>query len=401
MQIFASTSLLGMALLTLGAGQAPSPQDAPRESRDEPRPTGVLTRAAGAQAGYTLVAPLRSTTTYLVGLDGEVVHRWESDAPPGQSVRLLEDGRLLRTERVEGNPTFSGGGEGGRVKLLEPDGGVAWSFEYSDAEHLQHHDALMLPSGNVLMVAWEHKGAEEALAAGRDADLLGEGGMWVDHVVEVKPTGKDSGEIVWEWHVWDHLVQDRDRSRPGYGKVGEHPGRIDVNADAERVEPTDEALEVELRKLRELGYAGGDEEEDQAGDRGRRPPRRADFNHINSIDYDPEHDLIVLSVREFSEVWVIDHSTTTEQAAGSTGGRHGRGGNLLLRFGNPQMHGGGEPQRRSGSSTSTTPSSSPPASPALVTCWSSTTARARTAAPGRRWTRSPAARHQGAPACPG
>jgi hypothetical protein len=341
-----SVLVVWLATAVVGSGVA-ARQGGEPQGREGPgaaeRPTGVLTSVDGAQAGYTLVAPLRSTTTYLVGLDGEVVHRWESDSPPGQSVRLLADGRLMRCERVEGNPTFRGGGEGGRVKLIEPDGRVAWSFEYSSEEHLQHHDATVLPDGNVLLVAWERLSREEALAAGRDPELVSDQGLWLDHLVEVKPSGETTGEIVWEWHSKDHLVQDRDRSRPGYGAIAEHPGRIDVNADAERVEPTDAALEEELRKLRELGYLGtGDDEEDDEPDPARdRRRMRADYLHVNSVDYDPLRDLVVLSVRELSEVWVIDHSTTTEEAAGSRGGRYGRGGDLLFRFGNPRMHGAG------------------------------------------------------------
>jgi hypothetical protein len=52
-------------------------------------------------------------------------------------------------------------------------------------------------------------------------------------------------------------------------------------------------------------------------------------------------DQVILSVRNFSEVWVIDHSTTTEEAAGHVGGRLGRGGDLVYRWGNPRAYGAG------------------------------------------------------------
>jgi hypothetical protein len=56
---------------------------------------------------------------------------------------------------------------------------------------------------------------------------------------------------------------------------------------------------------------------------------------MNSIDYNPDLDQIALSVKGNSEAWIIDHGTTTAQAAGHTGGRRGQGGDLLYRWGNP------------------------------------------------------------------
>jgi hypothetical protein len=37
-------------------------------------------------------------------------------------------------------------------------------------------------------------------------------------------------------------------------------------------------------------------------------------------------------------LWVIDHQTTTAQAASHTGGRYNKGGDLLYRWGNPQTY---------------------------------------------------------------
>ncbi len=38
-----------------------------------------------------------------------------------------------------------------------------------------------------------------------------------------------SGRVVWEWHVWDHLIQDFDSSMDNYAVVAEHPELVDIN----------------------------------------------------------------------------------------------------------------------------------------------------------------------------
>jgi len=188
--------------------------------------------------------------------------------------------------------------------------------------------------------------AEEAIAAGRDPDKVGQQGVWPDYVVEVRPQRPDGGEIVWEWHARDHLIQDFDASKANYGDVTRHPERIDFNGDHRSSPPMSEAdrrrqAEIE-EQMRALGYVGGDEEEDEA-DKDDEPPRRpgGDWLHTNGIDYHAGYDLIALSVHRFNELWVIDHSTTTAEARGSTGGRRGRGGDLLYRWGNPRTYGRG------------------------------------------------------------
>jgi hypothetical protein len=316
---------------------------------------------AAPSDGYTLFAPLRSNTTFLIDMEGEVAHRWESERPPGQSVYLLDDGCLLRTGRAENNHGFDSGGAGGRVQKIAPDGEVVWDFVYADDTHLQHHDVEPLPNGNVLLLAWERKSAGEAIAAGRDPALLrsknqegvaGTAEMWPDHIVEIEPVLPDGGKIVWEWHVWDHLIQDFDREQANFGVVADHPELIDINVGRRREVPSDAEEAETLRRLRALGYLGDqpEEEEAEAGERRDGPGRGgrgADWNHGNSIDYHPELDQILLSVRELSEIWIIDHGTTTEEAAGHTGGRRGKGGDLLYRWGNPaNWHGGTEADRQ-------------------------------------------------------
>ncbi len=306
--------------------------------------TGLISNEEGAYAGYTLFTPLQSTSTYLIDMEGEVVHEWKSEYTPGHAVYLLPTGNLLRAGRDPENRIFHAGGEGGLIQEIAWDGEIVWEYAYSSDEHLQHHDLEPLPNGNVLLVAWERKTPEEAIAAGRDPEMLEAGEMWVDHIVEIQPVRPDGGKIVWEWHAWDHLIQDRDREKAGYGVVADHPELIDVNADRKRRRPSDEELDDLQERLRKLGYVGNDPEDDDRGPGGRM---RADWTHVNSVDYNPALDQILLSVHSFSEIWVIDHGTTTEEAAGHEGGRWGKGGDLLYRWGNPQSWGAGTPLDRS------------------------------------------------------
>ncbi len=56
---------------------------------------------------------------------------------------------------------------------------------------------------------------------------------------------------------------------------------------------------------------------------------------MNSLDYNEGLDVVVISFFFSNEIALIDHGTSSVDAAGSTGGRYGFGGDLLYRFGNP------------------------------------------------------------------
>jgi hypothetical protein len=98
------------------------------------------------------------------------------------------------------------------------------------------------------------------------------------------------------------LVQDYDPSKDNYGVVADHPELIDINY---------------------------------------RTSTQTDIMHTNSVDYNEEFDQIMISVHNYNEIWVIDHSTTTEEAAGHSGGNSGKGGDLLYRWGNPHAYDAG------------------------------------------------------------
>jgi hypothetical protein len=337
---------------------ATPPADSAAASVADSEVRGVRAREAGALPGWTLFGPLNSRNVYLVDLDGTVVHTWETTHRPGGQLMMLENGHLLRAAHKEGVPRFHGGGISGLIQELDWDGKVVWQYELSSERSVLHHDFKRLPNGNLLVIAWEARSPEEALAAGRDPRHVASVGLWPDVVHEVRPTRPAGGDVVWTWRVWDHLVQDRDPSKPGYGAPREHPGRIDVNAGIEEEPETDEERrqreELE-EQMRQLGYVGGDQpaaapDEGKAAAPGDAPAAKresGDWLHTNGIDYLPEHDLIVLSTPHLSELWVIDHSTTTAQASTGNGGRWGRGGDLLWRWGNALSYGlGGAADQR-------------------------------------------------------
>src|SRR5439155_4849346 len=129
-----------------------------------------------------------------------------------------------------------------------------------------------------------------------------------------------------------HLVQDHDQSKANYGDVAAHPELIDVNF-GEGAMASIVAKKDELEKLKAIGYVGN-----TTTPGGKPAPIRADWLHCNAVSYNPDFDQIMLSSPEFNEIWIIDHGMTTAQAAGHKGGRYGRGGDLLYRWGNPRAY---------------------------------------------------------------
>ena len=137
----------------------------------EERTVGLFLNEPGALDGYTLFGPLTSGDTYLIDNDGMVVHSWESEYLPGAVTLLLENGHLLRTAKLDPD-IFTAGGSGGRIEEYDWDGNLVWEYEYASDQYLAHHDIEVLPNGNVLILAWDRKTRDDAIAAGRDPLLL-------------------------------------------------------------------------------------------------------------------------------------------------------------------------------------------------------------------------------------
>ncbi|MCX6295845.1 MAG: aryl-sulfate sulfotransferase, partial [Bacteroidetes bacterium] len=246
--------------------------------------------------GYTLYSVKGSTTTQLIDTNSVVYHTWThaATATTGYSSYLMPGGILWRTV-IKSGTSFTGGPICGEVQKVDYSGTILWDFVYSSTTYVTHHDICPLPNGNVLLIAYESKTAAEVVAAGCTAYS---GIMWPDKIVEVQPTGATTGTIVWEWHEWDHLVQNTNASAANYQtSIVNHPELLNINYSATK-----------------------------------------DWSHMNGVSYNPILDQITFSSHNLSEIYVIDHSTTTAESASHSGGNSGKGGDILYRWGNPAAY---------------------------------------------------------------
>ena len=225
-------------------------------------------------------------SAYLVDKTGKRLKTWEFDSRLGNDLELFPDGSLIGMFKSE-NTSFGFGGYGGILKQFDANGQLQWEYELNTPNFLMHHDFTVLPSGNILALVWERIPAAMASAAGisRTSDLF------TEKIIEINPS---NNTIEWEWRSWDHKIQDKVPNVSNYGNVFEQFQKIDMN------------------------YTSNE---------------NGDIMHANGIEYNPQTDQIYISVNFYSEVWVIDHSLTTEEAKSDLG-------DLIYRFGNPSAYKG-------------------------------------------------------------
>lgn len=248
-------------------------------------PTGVIAwEKQDAFDGYTIISPGTQTDTYLIDMEGRVVHTWKTGGRPGMYAEMLPNGNLLRGLRVP-EKIVPFGGVSGVIQELDWDGKVVWEKTLNSKAGVTHHAYERLPNGNTMIVCWGYKTYEEAVKKGRKPGTIpkpGEGmaegvaydGFWEDFIVEVDSSGK----TVWEWHTWDHIGTGKDK--------------LDINY----------ILPVK----------------DYYGD--------SDWFHINTVRYIPETNQILSVSRNFGEVYLIDKAS----------------GKIVYRWGNPSAYGQGK-----------------------------------------------------------
>jgi hypothetical protein len=242
--------------------------------------------------GYVLINNALTNQAFLMDKNADLIHEWPLNGNRlGNDVFLMNNGQVLAMLESD-DPKIEIGGFGGKMQLINVDGSVAYNFEYATDNYILHHDAEMLPNGNIITQVWERKTMEEAQIVGSVLNV----DVFPDAIIEIDPATSD---IVWEWHAWDHLIQDHDSSKESFGVISDNPQKINLNFV---------------------------------------PDEKGDIMHANGITYDASNDVIFLSVNAYSEVWVIDHSTTTQEATSALGGNYSNGGDLVYRFGNPMAY---------------------------------------------------------------
>lgn len=246
---------------------------------------GIVLNTSEAFDGYILFE--NNDDTYLMNNCGEILNKWDNINQTDNHTKLLENGNMMfiRNESV-----FEVDWDGNIVNNVAPSSpGLSLDYE-----------VVLLPDSNYLCVTRRDMTPADFDELGYD--IPGTFPSQIDGLVELD---RNTGEIVWEWNIRDHVIQERDSLAANYGVVAEHPELFNMDA------------------INNFDWSF-----------------RESFM-INSMDYNPERDEIIVSVRKMCEVVIIDHSTTTEEAAGHTGGRHGKGGDILYRWGNPGNYGAG------------------------------------------------------------
>ena len=267
---------------------------------------GTLLLEEDALEGYTFFSPFSGTKSWMVNNCGELINVWDRDFRPGLASYFLENGLVMRTYKPNPVGPFNSASNAGGLELVDWNNNTVWSYELNNSEQISHHDAVYMPNGHMLMLTWELVYEADLVELGRDPEeIAAQGFMWSERIIEVEPVGSNGIDIVWEWHIKDHYIQDFDSTKLNFGTIADHPELFNIN-------------------LPELNSNDS------------HPSR--DWNHFNSIDYNSDLDQILISVRNSDEIWILDHSTTSQEAASHEGGNSGKGGDILYRWGNASAY---------------------------------------------------------------
>ncbi len=205
------------------------------------RKTGLTYHQPSASVkGYTLVSPMGGDATYLIDMQGRIVHRWHLAGQRTIYSRLLPNGNLLSlgadasipTPQIDPKtpPPFEVnirriGGNATRLIELDWDGNELWRYE----NQALHHDFVRLPNGNTLtnqFVEIPPELARQVHGGYRDAQKTPP--LVSDDFVEIDRSGKE----VRRTSLWKLLDPRRDPICPLERRVEwTHTNSLDVDAD--------------------------------------------------------------------------------------------------------------------------------------------------------------------------
>jgi hypothetical protein len=241
--------------------------------------------------GLTYYSNMGTTSGYLMDTSSVNVKTYTFTGGTSYSTHFMPGGNFFRSVQVPGNP-LTGGGMSGRMQKLDYNGNILWDYSYYSSTYSTHHDHCVLPNGNVLVICYDVRNSTDLANAGCTSTLTS---IRSEKIMEWQPVGTNSVNVVWEWKLWDHTVQNLNSSLSNYQpSIVDHPELMNINYKTTN-----------------------------------------DWWHMNGIDYNPLLDQIAISSHNMNEWYIIDHSTSTAEAASHSGGVAGKGGDFLYRWGNP------------------------------------------------------------------
>ncbi len=245
--------------------------------------------------GLTLIGNSSGAALKLVDTNGVTIKTINTTGGNNVYSNYLTKGGYFWRTLKSATAGLTGGGMHGRVQKYDWNGNLVWDYTHASSTYNLHHDFCPMPNGNVLLISYEVKTAAEMTAAGATFNQT----TWFEKIMEVKPTGLNTQDVVWEWHMWDHLCQKADANKPNYvTSTLNNPQLFDIGKVTTK-----------------------------------------DFAHMNGIDFDSVHNQVIFSCHFTNEFYIIDHSTTTAEAATHAGGILGKGGDFLYRYGKPSNYG--------------------------------------------------------------
>ncbi|MBN1601934.1 MAG: aryl-sulfate sulfotransferase [Chitinispirillaceae bacterium] len=229
--------------------------------------------------GYTFVFGGRNLNLY--DMDKKVVNKWTVQNTIQACADLLRDSSVIVPFLASGSGFTKLAVPHGHFQILNWKGEITWDYTYASSSYTPHHD---------IEPVYRTDDPRE-----KPTFLVPCYTSWGDKIVEIRPTGKTTAEVIWEWSASDHLCES---------------GCTDKS---------------DLLDKNKGGSASFN--------------KTSDAMHVNNVSYNRKLDQIVISCKGYNELLIIDHSTTTAEAKTSSGGTSGKGGSILYRWGNPANYG--------------------------------------------------------------